>query len=170
MHKHSKLSLPGKIAALFAFSGLAATQIQAAPTKIQSVTPSGLKAAIAKNKGKVVMVNFWATWCGPCVEELPALAKLAKANSKKGVVLLLVSGDDASAKAQASKVLSKTGHKSSLLIQGDLVEFFEKFDPKMKGAIALPRTYFYNRQGKLVKSVGDAHSQAQYQKMLAPLM
>ena len=145
------------------------TQVQAAPT-VQEVTPQGLKSAIAKNKGKVVIVNFWATWCGPCVEELPALSKLAKANAPKGAVLLLVSADDPSVKPQIVKTLAAKGHSSSLLIKGDMVKFFNGFDPKNKGAIALPRTYIYNRKGQVAKSVENGHTQAEYQKMLAPYL
>lgn len=55
---------------------------------------AGLRAAVEKHKGKVVMVNFWATWCPPCVEEFPDLVALRDKHAGD-LVLLTVSGDEA---------------------------------------------------------------------------
>ncbi|HEX9998555.1 MAG TPA: redoxin family protein [Abditibacterium sp.] len=159
---------------IFKFLALAtvsagATSVQAAPT-ITPVTPQTLQSAIKAQKGKVVVVNFWATWCAPCVAELPGLAQLQKKYAKRGVAVLLVSGDDAGAKAQVSKTLGSRGHNKSFLIKGDLVEFFDRFDPKFKGAVALPRTYIYNRKGARVKAIEGDHSAAQYGKFIAPYL
>jgi thiol-disulfide isomerase/thioredoxin len=65
---------------------------------------NGAPRRVADFKGKVVVMNLWATWCAPCVTEMPTLAKLAKANQGKPVVVLPVSidkGDAAIAKARA---------------------------------------------------------------------
>ena len=149
------------------FSG--AASVQAAPT-ITPVTPQTLQSAIKKHKGKVVVVNFWATWCAPCVAELPALAQLQKQYGKRGVAVLLVSGDDAGAKTQISKTLASRGHNKSFLIKGDMVEFFDRFDPKFKGAVALPRTYIYNRKGARVRAFEGDHTTAQFAKFVAPYL
>src|SRR6476469_3779856 len=53
----------------------------------------GLAAAIAKEKGRVVLVNFWATWCVPCRQEFPDLVKLDKAYRSRGLTVLGVSTD-----------------------------------------------------------------------------
>jgi thiol-disulfide isomerase/thioredoxin len=152
------------LGALSAFSGA-----QAAP-KITTVTPATLQSAIKAQKGKVVVVNFWATWCAPCVAELPGLAQLQKQYGSKGVSVLLVSADEASAGKQISKTLSQRGHNKTYLIKGDMVDFFDKFDPKFKGAVALPRTYIYNRQGAKVKATESDHTAAEYAAMLKPYL
>ena len=161
-----------------AFSGvlLAASALLSAPQGAQAapavkvVTPSGLKAAIAKNKGKVVIVNFWATWCAPCVKELPELAKLKRANAKKGAVLILVSGDEVEDKAKAAQTLAQKGHSGSYIIKGDIGDFFGGFDPKAGGAVAFPRTYIYNRKGQQVKMLESDHTQAQWQQIINPYL
>ncbi|MBW3635956.1 MAG: TlpA family protein disulfide reductase [Armatimonadetes bacterium] len=142
---------------------------QAAP-QIQTVTPQSLQSAIKAQKGKVVVVNFWATWCAPCVAELPVLAKLQRQYAKRGVSLILVSADEPTAKAQVAKTLAARGHNKSFLIKGDLVEFFDRFDPKDKGAVGLPRTYIYNRAGKQVKTTESDHTQAEFAAMLKPYL
>lgn len=162
MHKLSLLTLS------LAATALTST-VQAAPV-IQNVTPSKLQSAIKAQKGKVVVVNFWATWCAPCVAELPAFAQLQKQYGKRGVTILLVSADEPSSRANVSKTLTARGHNKSYLIQGDMVEFFDKFDPKFKGAVALPRTYIYNRKGQQAKAVTSEHSAAQYAQMIKPLL
>ena len=79
-----------KLSTIAAFLGATSlvSSAQAAPT-ITTVTPSTLKKAIQAQKGKVVVVNFWATWCAPCVTELPGLAQLQKQYGKRGVAVLL---------------------------------------------------------------------------------
>ncbi len=157
----------------FALSGLflSAASAEAAPKPVVTlVTPSTLQSAIKKQAGKVVLVNFWATWCAPCVAELPGLAQLQKQYGKRGVAVLLVSADEATAKPLISKTLAQRGHSKSFLIRGDMVEFFEGFDPKFRGAVALPRTYIYNRKGARVKAIESDHSAAEYAKFIAPYL
>lgn len=157
-----------KSAGLLALFASAVTQVQAAPATVKSVTPQSLRAEIARNKGKVVVVNFWATWCAPCVKELPALAQLQAKN--KNIVLLLVSGDDASAKSKAAQVAGSKGHRVTRLISSDIDVFFAGFDPKNKDSISLPRTYIYNRKGALVKIVTEDKTLAGYQSLLKPYL
>jgi peroxiredoxin len=51
-------------------------------------TPEGESVSLADFKGKVVLVNFWATWCPPCVREIPRLARIAEEGRAKGLVVL----------------------------------------------------------------------------------
>lgn len=157
-----------KSSALVALLMGAASQVQAAPAIVKSVTPQSLKAEIARNKGKVVVVNFWATWCAPCVKELPMLAQLQSKN--KNAVLLLVSADDPAQKAKVAQVAGAKGHRVTRLISSDFDIFFGGFDPKNKDSIALPRTYIYNRKGALVKVVTAEKTLAGYQQLLKPYL
>jgi peroxiredoxin len=62
---------------------------------------NGASHTLAENKGKVVLLNFWATWCGPCQVEMPHLQAMAKDLAAKGLVVIGVSADSA---RDASKV------------------------------------------------------------------
>lgn len=157
-----------KSATLVALLAGAATQVQAAPAQVRMVTPQSLKAEIAKNKGKVVVVNFWATWCLPCIQELPALAQVG--SKTKGAVLLLVSADDPGKKSKVAAVAGSKGHRVTRLISSDIDIFFGQFDPREKDAVAMPRTYIYNKKGALVKTLTDPQTFAGYQKLLKPYL
>ena len=155
---------------LLAFLGasLSTAPVQAAPAQVRTVSPQSLKAEIARNKGKVVVVNFWATWCAPCVKELPALAQLQ--SKTKGAVLLLVSADDPAIKTKVAQVAGSKGHRLTRQISSDIDIFFGSFDPKNKDSISLPRTYIYNRKGVLVKTITQEQTLAGYQKILKPFL
>lgn len=58
------------------------------------VAPDGKSVSLSSKKGRVVVLNFWATWCDSCKEELPALQALQERSSKDGFELLSVSVDD----------------------------------------------------------------------------
>ena len=163
-----KLPLLGALLGAFALAG-APQSAQAAPS-VNVVTPSGLKSAIARNKGKVVIVNFWATWCAPCVKELPALAQLQAKTASQGAVLLLVSADDPAIKNKVAQVAGSKGHRVTRQISSDIDIFFGGFDPKNKDSIALPRTYIYNRKGALVKTITQEQTLTGYQRILKPYL
>ncbi len=58
-------------------------------------------------RGQVVVVNFWATWCGPCQEELPRLSRLSESYSSKPVRFVLISIDEPKNRAKISAVLDR---------------------------------------------------------------
>src|SRR5215469_8936821 len=70
-------------------------------------TLDGQTRKLSELRGKIVVVNFWATWCGPCQEELPRMAKLADEYSAKPVAFVLISIDDPKDRAKIPGVLAR---------------------------------------------------------------
>jgi thiol-disulfide isomerase/thioredoxin len=68
---------------------------------------SGQPQSLSAYKGKILVVNFWATWCGPCREELPMLNQLAGQYSPGDVAFVAISLDDATTRSQIPKFLEK---------------------------------------------------------------
>ncbi|MCY7387499.1 MAG: TlpA family protein disulfide reductase [Burkholderiales bacterium] len=111
---------------------------------------AGQSQRLSDLKGKWVVVNFWATWCAPCVKEIPDIAEFAKDQGEKvrvvGIALDWVEGDkptaadDRKIKAFAKKV----GHTYPLVLGNAATE---KFFGKVKG---LPKTIIYAPDGKVV--------------------
>jgi peroxiredoxin len=96
---------------------------------------------LSEHRGKVVFINFWATWCPPCREEMPAMERLFQRSQKDSLVMLAVSVDaDPTVVAQFLKEQRFT--------------FTIGLDPKMKladiyGVRALPASFIVDRQGHL---------------------
>jgi peroxiredoxin len=103
--------------------------------------PSGGKFKLSEQRGKVVMINFWATWCPPCLEEMPAMERLYRQHKDAGFTLVAVSVDT------DSKVVTPflTSHK---------LTFPVGLDPRMElattyGVRALPSSFIVGRDGGL---------------------
>ena len=114
-----------------------------APQPIQAQGPDGRSVALADLKGQVVVVNLWATWCAPCKEEMPTLAKLQARYAGKNVRVLPISldkGDDNIAKAKAF-----IADKAPLgFYHGDYALAFA-ITPATEG---LPTTLIFDRSGR----------------------
>lgn len=98
MKRKSFALLIGSLAALLGF--LAGCYSGSHPGSIGSPAPdftvqdSDHKVTLSQFRGKVVVLNFWATWCPPCVEETPSLVRMTARMKDKGVVVLAVSIDE----------------------------------------------------------------------------
>jgi thiol-disulfide isomerase/thioredoxin len=93
--------------------------------------------------GKVVVVNFWATWCVPCIEEIPSFNKLHRDLVSKGVVVMGVSMDEEGA-ARVSPFLKKHPMDYAVALGSEAVS-------KQYGLDQLPVTLVFDRTGKQVK-------------------
>jgi peroxiredoxin len=104
-------------------------------------THGGGKVRLTEQRGKVVMINFWATWCPPCLEEMPAMERLYRQHKDAGFTLIAVSVD-----ADPKKVAPFVAdHKLTFPIG---------LDPRMEmansyGVRALPSSFIVSRDGKL---------------------
>jgi len=101
---------------------------------------------LADLKGKWVVVNFWATWCAPCVKEIPDLAAFAKAHSDNAVVLGVALDYDNLAQV---KTFAKKVGMTYPMVPGEEQDQAEKQLGKVKG---LPTTLVYDPSGKQVLS------------------
>ena len=111
---------------------------------------------LAENKGKVVLVDFWATWCDPCRAELPQLLKLERKWHDRGLVLVTVSADSTDQEQAVLQFLERSRVRFPAFIKQvkDDEAFINAVDKKWSGA--LPALFLYDRSGRRVTSfVGE---------------
>ncbi len=129
----------------------------ALPANLAPVDPAAYQKMVAAQKGKVVLVNFWATYCIPCRKEMPALVALAAKYKAKGLVFVTVSADEPEDAGKAGNFLEAVKVPAPhYLRKGDEEAFINALDPKWSGA--LPASFLYDRAGKKVKAyIGEVN-------------
>jgi len=117
--------------------------------QVKLLTLNELDKRIANGKDTTYVINFWATWCSPCVAELPNFEKLRLANIKKPVKVILVSLDFKS-KLQKEVIpfvlRNQINAEVFLLNEPDQQQYTERIDKKWSGAI--PATLFVNQKSR----------------------
>jgi len=129
--------------------------------RLSPVDESGYRSLLKSSSGQVTLVDFWATWCAPCRQEMPLLAKLDARLRDRGFRLITVSADDPEQAPAAVEFLKKSGISGPAYLRNarDDDKFINSVDPKWSGA--LPALFLYDRQGKLVKSfIGETETAA----------
>ena len=110
-------------------------------------------------KGKVVLVNFWATWCPPCRKEMPDLEALYNRYKDQGFVILALSEDEETNKVAPFIAEHKISYPI-LLDPGQKVNNLFQVE-------GIPKSFVYDREGKLVAQSIDMRTQRQFLEMLA---
>lgn len=163
------LSLIGIIAALIAGAVLlqkrhppaigpsSATALAAPAWKLNDL--DGREVSSDQFKGQVVVVDFWATWCGPCVEEIPGYVALQKKYGPSGLVVVGVSLDRRG--PAHVKQFAQTNGMNYTLVMGDeaVVEAFGSFQ-------AIPTTFLVGRDGRILNQKTGAVPPEEYEKLV----
>jgi thiol-disulfide isomerase/thioredoxin len=105
---------------------------------------AGIQHQLSNYKGKWVLVNYWATWCPPCLEEVPDLVNLFDHRRKKDLMIIGVVFDYANIKEVEAYV-------DDMLMSYPIVLGDDAVALQIGAADVLPTTFIYNPQGELVK-------------------
>jgi thiol-disulfide isomerase/thioredoxin len=119
------------------------------PEDIRPVDAPAVKRLLAENQGKVVALNFWATWCAPCVVEFPDLVALEKDFRSRGLAVISVSAnspDEISSELIPFLEKHQPGFRVYLWQPKDNEAEVREIDAEWTGS--LPATFFIDRGGK----------------------
>jgi thiol-disulfide isomerase/thioredoxin len=106
-----------------------------------------LLAHVREAGARAVVLNVWATWCGPCREEFPDLLRLREAYRERGLELVLVSGDFEDQIGEVREFLASHGVDFATYVKtGRDMEFINTLSPDWSGA--LPATFVYDGDGR----------------------
>lgn len=162
MFKNKKLTIALFVVFLVLLGGtfvkryLIAPEIKLEEVEIQNFL--GEKFALSNLKGKVVVLNFWATWCPPCVQEMPMFDNLFKAYEGKNVEFILATDEP------NSKVVPFVKKHALTVPVYQLTK-----DMKEHGVYTIPATFIFDKKGKLIgKKMGVFESADELQKMIDP--
>ena len=153
----------------FAATALAAWALagaaQAAP-KVGQLAPDftvttfgGHTVKLADLKGDVIILNFWATWCGPCRKELPLLEAYFRTYSKYGFQVLAVATEDSVPDSQLKPLAAKL-----------TIPFVKRMKGPYHDLDAVPTNYIIDRSGKLVYAKANAFDLDQLNAIVIPLL
>ena len=166
--KSLKLAAVTSVAMLFALVGCGPGTQRQAVTKSDGVTNGsspemglqiptleGGNASVDQFKGKVVLVNFWATWCAPCRIEIPWLIEFNQKYGPRGLVILGVAMDDEGKKAvqpwAQNQRFDVNGHPEMMNYQ--ILLGNPRIADAFGGILGMPTSMLYSRDGKKIKTI-----------------
>ena len=121
---------------------------------------SGKKVSLADFKGHPVVVNFWATWCGPCKLEMPWFQEFSAKYKGQGLEVLGLSQDDGASRDDVANAAKKIGVTYTILMPDEAVA------KKYGGVDYLPETFYVDRTGKVVEVTAGAPSKEQMEALI----
>jgi thiol-disulfide isomerase/thioredoxin len=112
---------------------------------------TGLNGGLVKlnnYKGKVIFLNFWATWCMPCVSELPSINKLYKQFKNEDILFLLITNENIE---KVKKYKQRKSYEVPFFIQDE-----KSIIPNIYYSPGIPTTFIINRKGEIIKASSGA--------------
>jgi thiol-disulfide isomerase/thioredoxin len=145
----------------------------ASEQELKSVDPQAIKALVAANKGKVVFLNFFATYCVPCHTEFPDIMKLQTKykDSLQVVEVSMNDRTDAAERAEMLKYLAEQKPPFPVYIASSTDDdFYKSMDPRWAQSEALPMTMIFDRDGKEAHFYQKALTLADMEHDVTPLL
>ncbi len=124
---------------------------------------AGENVSLSDYKGKVVIVDFWATWCGPCRRGIPDLISLQN-EYKEHVAVIGISLDRENTKARVPDFVNQMG------INYPVVYFNDKVIIDFGGVSAIPTTFIIDQKGNIVKKMIGLYPKDEYEKHIKSLI
>jgi thiol-disulfide isomerase/thioredoxin len=140
--------VPGDITKAFADAGLPVLKDRINPIEFSLPLLDGKEQKLSALKGKVVFLNFWATWCGPCKQEMPSMENLHQRFKDQGLEILAVNCQEKSAEVLSFMKINKFTFSSALDISGNISSRY--------GVRAIPTTCIIDRDGKIIIRVAGS--------------
>lgn len=133
---------------LVAGSAAPAAQAQDVPV-VEPATHSEILDAVAQNGARITVLNVWATWCAPCVEEFPHFVRFGREFASEGVQVTFVSVDFVEDKSAAQAFLAEQGVTERTFLKDEkTTPFVNAFSEEWSGAV--PATFVYGPDGTLL--------------------
>lgn len=132
-----------------------------------TLSTAAFKSELEKYKGRVLVVNVWATWCVPCLREIPDLLALQRDYSAQGVALMGIAVDEPSPGAAQVERFRQRYFPQFLTYarQGpDLDELTRVIDPAWNEVV--PTTYVIDRQGQVIQRIQGKRTLEQFRALL----
>ncbi|MEP7232708.1 MAG: redoxin family protein [Ginsengibacter sp.] len=120
------------------------------PVTLDAIDEAGVKDLLKNNSDKLRLINVWATWCGPCVNELPSFVSINRMYRLRDFEFITISADNPEKKDKVQKALQKLmlSNTNYLFNSDDKYKLIEAVDPNWAGA--LPYTILVEPGGKIV--------------------
>src|SRR4051812_29151766 len=145
-----------------------AALVLAAPTqanlKFSFKDINGKKVSLSEFKGKVILLDFWATWCVPCKEEIPGFIELQKKYGARGLQVVGVSVDDSM--NQAKKYAAEMKMNYPILLAEGKEDILRAYDPIK----SIPVSIVIDRQGRIATRHEGTAKMDVFEKEILPLL
>jgi thiol-disulfide isomerase/thioredoxin len=138
---------------------------------VDLINEKGYQKLVEKREGKILVVNFWATWCVPCRKEFPDLVKVANEYQNQSVEFVSISADledEINSKVIPFLKSNKVSFKNYVKSVVDDGEFINTVNPDWQGA--LPATFVYDVEGKLQKFHEGKADYHEFKKMIEQVL
>jgi thiol-disulfide isomerase/thioredoxin len=136
------------------------------PVTIDEIDAEGVRELIKNNTGKVRLINIWASWCGPCITEMPDLVIIDRMYRGRPFEFITISADKPDRKPEALRILKEkqASNRNYIFSKQDVYELIEAVDPEWQGA--LPYTMLIEPGGKIIYRKQDTIDPLQMKKLI----
>ncbi|HUW93697.1 MAG TPA: redoxin family protein [Bacteroidales bacterium] len=136
------------------------------PVSLEEIDSEGIRELIRNNTEKVRLINIWASWCGPCLSEMPDLVIIDRMYRNRAFEFITISADKQARKDEALRILKQheASNRNYIFNNDDVYQLIEAVDPSWQGA--LPYTMLIEPGGKVIYRKQDVIIPAEIKKLI----